>query len=99
MFKRRILHLRRKRVLGGIAENSEPDRRIDIARHLTPMVKISECVRIAGLLRFHLRFFAVIPSEVEESRASLFGNATGSFDFAQDDMLKQFNARPRKLSI
>jgi hypothetical protein len=72
MFKRCVLHLRRKRVLDWVAENSEPDRRIDIARHLTPMVKISESVRIAGLLRFHLRFFAVIPSEVEESRCVTF---------------------------
>src|SRR5207237_351289 len=31
MLKRSILHLRRERVLHRIAENSEPDRRIDVA--------------------------------------------------------------------
>src|SRR5258707_8580126 len=60
MFKRRILHLRRKRVLGWIAENSEPDRRIDIARHLMPMVKISECVELGSHLLFHAEVSTIL---------------------------------------
>ena len=47
--QRCVLHLRRKRVRHRVAENTQANRRIDIARDLRPFLKISECVTIGGL--------------------------------------------------
>src|SRR6202040_783732 len=47
-------------VLGWIPENSEPNRRIDIARHLTPVVKISECIELGSHLLFHAEVSTIL---------------------------------------
>ena len=48
----RVLHLRRKRMRHRIAENAEANRRIDVARDVTPVLQIGERVAAGSLFFF-----------------------------------------------
>ena len=61
-----ILHFRRKRMCDWITKNAQSNWRIDIARNITPLFKIGECVTLDGLHVFH-----VIPNGVRISRRQM----------------------------
>src|SRR4029079_2881292 len=50
--QRCVLYLRRKRMCHWIAENTQANRWIDVARDLRPFLQIGECVAIGKLLFF-----------------------------------------------
>src|SRR6266542_4316643 len=58
-----ILYVWRKRVGDWIAKDAQANRWINIARNLTPLLKIGECVTLRGLQFFHvIQSSSVCPS-------------------------------------